>query len=146
MKSIKFYKILSITLLVLNIVTLSFFFLGRPPGPPKPGEARLATEIGLTGTAKKKVDALEIQHHKDKRVLIKHNFELQKKLYNSLSNDDTSAEVLLQIHETRAETDRMTFEFFSEVASHCNQEQQKKLKAMITDGLRQITNLPGKRK
>lgn len=146
MKSIKFYKILSITLLILNIVTLSIFFLNRPPGPPKPGEARLAAEIGLTGSAKKKVDALEIQHHKEKRALIKKNFELQTKLYNSLSNDEVSAKILLQIHETRAETDRMTFEFFSEVATHCNKQQRKKLDEMIDHGLRQITNLPGKRK
>ena len=146
MKSVKFYKILSITLLILNIVTLSIFYFNRPPGPPKPGEARLAEEIGITGSDKKKVDALEIRHHKDKRALVKKNFELQKKLYNSLTEDEKSAEILMQIHKNRAEIDRMTFEFFDEVASYCNKKQRKELDAMIDHGLRRITNLPDKKK
>ncbi|MDB2657214.1 hypothetical protein N9Y60_04080 [Crocinitomicaceae bacterium] len=143
MKSIKFYKILSITLLILNLVTLSIFFISGPPGPPRPGEAHLAEEIGLTGTTKKKVDALEIKHHKDKRALMRHNFQLQKKLYNALTDEETSSAILEQIHANRSETDRMTFEFFSEVATQCNQKQRKKLDEIIDHGLRRITNHPG---
>ncbi len=146
MKSLKFYKILSITLLILNIVTISIFYFNKPPGPPKPGEARLAKDIGLTGNTRKKVDALEIQHHKDKRALMKDNFELQKQLYNSLSDEEKSAEIMVKVHKNRAETDRMTFEFFSEVASYCNEKQRKKLDEIIDQGLRRITNLPGKKK
>jgi hypothetical protein len=143
MKSLKFYKILSVTLLILNIVTLTIFFLHKPPGPPKPGEARLAKEIGLTGSKKKTVDALEIQHHKDKKALIRKNFKLQKQLYSSIGNDEKSEVILAQIHENRSETDRMTFEFFNEIASYCNKAQRKKLDAMIDKGLRRITGSPG---
>ncbi|MCR9172100.1 MAG: hypothetical protein NXI10_06395 [bacterium] len=145
MKSLKFFKILSVTLLILNIATLSFFYFNRPPGPPRPGEARLAEEIGLTGDDKKQVDKLEIAHHKQKRALIQKNFRLQKKLYQSLENDLSSNEIMQQIHETRAETDRMTYEFFSEVATYCNKKQRKKLDEMIDKGLRQITQLPGRK-
>lgn len=144
MKSLKFYKILSITLLILNIVTISIFFFHRPPGPPPPGEARLANDIGLTGKAKKKVDALEIQHHKDKRALIRTNFKLQKKLYNSLTDDEASKETLNEIHENRAKIDEMTFQFFSKVATYCNKTQRQNLENMIEHRLHQITNVPGK--
>lgn len=149
MKSIKFYKILSITLLILNIVTLSIFFFSGPqnpsgpPGPPKPGEARLAKDIGMTGPVKKKVDALEIEHHKDKKALIRKSFRLQKELYSSLGNDERSTEVLEEIRANRAEIDRMTFEFFSEVASHCNKKQRKKLDTIINKVLRRITGIHG---
>lgn len=143
MKSIKFYKILSITLLILNLVTLSIFFISGPPGPPRPGEAYLAEEIGMTGSTKKTVDALEIKHHKDKRALKRKNFELQKKLYNSLTDEEQSAEIMLQIHENRMKTERMTFEFFREVASYCNKKQRKKLDESIDHGLRRITGNGG---
>lgn len=145
MKSLKFYKILSITLLILNIVTLSIFYFNRPPGPPKPGEARIANELGLTGAKKKKVDALEIQHHKDKRALVKQNFELQKQLYNAIDNEEKSSEIMVKIHENRAETDRMTFTFFKDIATYCNKSQRKELDKMIDNGLRRITNLPRKK-
>ncbi|XOV69228.1 MAG: hypothetical protein ACFHU9_08590 [Fluviicola sp.] len=143
MKSIKFYKILSIILLILNIVTLTIFFMHRPPGPPTPGEARLAEEIGLTGSKKKIVDALEIQHHKEKKSLITRNFRLQKQLYSTLGVEEKSAEILMEIRENRVRTDRMTYRFFSEVASHCDQNQRKKLDKIIEKGLRRITGVPG---
>ena len=103
----------------------------------------MAEDIGMTGSVKKKVDALEIQHHKDKRALIRKNFKLQKELYNSLNDPEKSSKILAEIHSNRAKTDRMTFEFFSEVASHCNQKQRKKLDEMIDKGLRMITGGPG---
>jgi hypothetical protein len=143
MKSIKFYKILSISLLVLNLVTLSIFYFNRPSGPHKPGEARLAEEIGLTGPKKKIVDALEIQHHKEKKALIKRNFQLQKQLYSTLGVEEKSAEILMEIRENRVRMDRMTYRFFSEVASHCDQNQRKKLDKVIEKGLRRITGVPG---
>lgn len=142
MNSLKFYKILSILLVILNLATLAFFYFNKPPGPPKPGEAHLADEIGLVGEAKKKSDALEIQHHKEKRQLIQQNFELQKQLYRKLSDDSSAREILLKIHQNRAQTDRMTFEFFSEVARLCNEEQKMNLKKVINQGLSKITGHP----
>ncbi|GAB5419295.1 MAG: hypothetical protein Crog4KO_27240 [Crocinitomicaceae bacterium] len=145
MKSLKFYKILSITLVILNLITIGFIYFNRPPGPPPRGEARLANDIGLTGESKKKVDALEIQHHKDKRKLVKENFQLQRKLYGQLSDSEKSQAILTEIHANRTEMDRMTFEFFSDVAELCNEEQRKNLDNIIDKGLRRITNLPHKR-
>lgn len=145
MKSLKFYKILSITLVILNLATLAFIYFGRPPGPPPPGEARLADEIGLTGENKKTSDALEIEHHKDKKELADENFQLQKKLYGSINGQGNSQGILIKIHANRSETDRMTFEFFSEVAKLCNDSQRKKLDAMIDRSLHRISGSPRKR-
>lgn len=145
MKSLKFYKILSIVLVILNLVTIAFIYFNKPPGPPPPGEAHLANEIGLTGASKKKADALEIQHHKDKKKLTGENFRLQKRLFESLKDDDKSKEILEQISANRIETDRMTFEFFSEIADLCDASQRKELDKMIKQRLRRITGSPGRR-
>lgn len=145
MKSLKFYKILSITLVIINLVTIAFIYFGRPPGRPAQGEARLANEIGLTGEDKKKSDALEIQHHKNKKRLVDENLHLQKRLYNSLSESQESQEILMEIRKNRSETDSMTFEFFIEVAELCDNQQRKKLNTMIERSLHRISGQPKRR-
>lgn len=146
MKSTKFYKVLSIVLLLINIGTLSYFYVTRPEHPPRPGEPHLAEEIGLEGDAKKKVDALEIAHHKDKRKLMKRDIMLHEKLYQQLG-DSAAADILLaEIHQNRIELERMTYDFFNKAATYCNSEQRKKLKQQISDHLRMIFGHPPKRK
>lgn len=144
MKSTKFYKILSIVLLILNIGTLTYFYVTKPPRPPKPGEVHLAEDIGLSGDAKKTVDAMEAKHHKAKRRLMKRDVTLHEKLYESLSDSAKSSAIILQINENRSEIERMTYDFFSEVSEHCNDEQRKKLNEMISKSLRMITGHPPK--
>lgn len=145
MKSLKFYKILSITLVIINLGTLAFFYFNRPPEPPPRGKARLADKIGLTGADKKKSDALEIRHHKDKKKLVGQNFKLQQQLYESLADNERSQAILSEIHKNRMETNKMTYEFFSEISMLCNDKQRKELDKMIKKGLRRITNQPNKK-
>lgn len=146
MKRQKFYKYLAIVLLILNIGTISYFFLSAPPHPPKPGEILLSGEIGLEGNVKKKVDSIELEHHEEKRKLMKRDFKLHEKLYEQLDNEEASGELLKEIQENRTEIEEMTFEFFSEVHSLCNEKQKKKLDEIIHKSLRMITNQPPKRK
>jgi len=146
MKSLKFYKILSVVLLALNIGTISFFLLTKPPHPPKPREHQISNEIGLDGEAKKKVDALEVKHHKDKRALMKRDFKLHLQLYKELSDTSAAEELITKINGNREELETMTFGFFSEVAKNCNTEQRKKLDEMINHSLRMITNHPPKKR
>jgi len=142
MKSLTFYKTLSMLLVIINLGTLAFFYFTAPQKPPRPDTARLAQDIGLTGVNKQKSDALEIQHHKEKRQLMKTNFTLQKQLYAHLDAPEKSAEILSKIHANREETDRMTFEFFRSIAALCTKEQRKKLDKIIDHGLKRITGLP----
>lgn len=146
MKSLKFYKTLSILLLVLNLGTISFFLFTKPPHPPKPGEHQISNEIGLDGAVKKKVDALEAKHHKEKRALMKRDFKLHQQLYKELSDTSAAEELITKINENREELETMTFKFFSEVAENCNKEQRQKLDEMINHSLRRITNHPPKKR
>lgn len=142
MKSLKFYKILSLVLVILNIATLAFFYFSKPPHPPRPGEAHLANEIGLTGENRKIVDALEINHHLKKRKLMDKDFELHQKLFKELSDEQAANKLIEQINDNRAEIERMTYNFFSEVAAKCNEKQKEKLDEIISRSLRMITNQP----
>lgn len=138
MKSSKFYKYLSIVLILLNVGTLTFFYFTKPPHPPGPGAHVLSKEIGLEGQVKKEVDALESAHHKQKRQLMRRNFELHRQLYEKLDDSTQSAVLLKKIDANHKKIEEMTFQFFEEIAKKCNKAQRKKLDAMIHRSLRMI--------
>lgn len=142
MRSLKFYKTLAIVLLIVNIGTVTFFFLSGPPHPPRPGEILLSKEIGLTGKAKREVDALEKKHYQTKKKLLQRDLKLHSKLYGSMSDEAKSDKLLQEIKDNKIEIEEMTFDFFKEVASYCNPTQREKLDQMIQRSLRMILHLP----
>lgn len=132
MRSPKFYKLIIAALLILNIGTLAFFWLSKPAHPPKPGERpHLSEKIGLTGEHKKKVDALEKEHHKLKRALVRKDVKLHEELYNNVGKDIPTAPLLEEIDENKEEIEKMTIEFFNEVATHCDDKQKKSLRKFV---------------
>ncbi|MFT6984166.1 MAG: hypothetical protein ACJAUD_002946, partial [Crocinitomicaceae bacterium] len=44
MKGTRFYKLIIVALVLLNIGTLAYFQLTKPPHPPKPGKGELAIQ------------------------------------------------------------------------------------------------------
>ena len=146
MRGTKFYKWIIVLLVVINIATLAFLWLGRPPHPPHPGdEPQLANEIGLTGKDKKKVDELEKQHHIDKRKLMKQDQELHMEIYDKIGSGEDIEELQGILDSNKAEIERMTFDFFDEVASFCNQEQLVFLKEHVSHRLIQMGPPPPRR-
>lgn len=138
MKSTKFYKSLSIVLIVLNLATLAFFYFTKPPHPPRPGENQLSNEIGLEGDAKKAVDLLEKDHHKKKRPLMKRNFELHRQLYQNMGDTAKSQDLMSKIDANHENIEHMTFQFFAEVSKNCNKAQQQKLDDFIHKSLHML--------
>lgn len=135
MKSPKFYKIIIVALVVLNLSTLTFFWLTKPPHPPRPGEHKLSLKIELTGEAMSKVDAMEVEHHKKKRALVHKDHSLHKKLFDLIGTGKPTKEVLDQIDKNKEEIESMTFEFFDDVAEHCNENQKKELIKFVQERL-----------
>jgi len=138
MKSTKFYKSLSIVLIVLNLATLAFFYFTKPPHPPRPGENLISDQIGLEGTAKKAVDLLEKEHHKKKRQLMKRNFELHRQLYQNMSDTSKSQQLMSTIDANHENIEHMTFQFFHQVSEKCNKAQQQKLDDFIHKSLHML--------
>lgn len=141
MKGTRFYKLLIIVLVILNIGTLAYFQLSKPPHPPhppKPGHGILALELNLKGDSKSKVDALEKQHHKDKKVLIHRDHDLHRKLFNKIGSVEPTQDLLDQIDKNKSEIESMTFTFFDDVAEYCNEKQKKVLIEFVQKRLNRI--------
>ncbi len=136
MKGTRFYKIVIALLILINVATLLFIWLRKPPHPPRPGdEPQLANEIGLTGDDKKVVDQLEIEHHTEKRKMMKRDTELHTEMFNLVGSEDNADSIQTLLNENKAAIEKMTFDFFDEVANYCNDEQLEALKQMIQERL-----------
>jgi hypothetical protein len=136
MKGTRFYKIIIALLVVVNLSMLIFMWLGRPPHPPRPGDApQLANEIGLTDENKSKVDELEKQHHIDKHSLMREDTRLHKEMFSLVGTNKDVDSVQKLLNTNKEEIERMTFDFFNNVADYCNNEQKKILREHIENRL-----------
>ena len=128
MKTTRFYQIIIALLIVINIVTISIPFFGKPPRPEHNG---LIKKIGLTGENGKIVSKLETQHHKDKRALLKTRGDFYLSLYENVEDDSRNIKLLDSINDVNSKIDKMTYIFFKDVAEFCNEDQKQELKKMI---------------
>ncbi|MDG1331086.1 MAG: hypothetical protein P8P74_02070 [Crocinitomicaceae bacterium] len=143
MKRTKLYKLIIAALVIINVGMLVFFLAGGPPNsPPDPGD--LSKELGLEGKKRSAITLLEVTHHTDKRALMRKDRELHETLFSKLGTDEDVSNLQEEIEVNHAEIERMTYEFFNEVAKECNAEQKKQLKGMIYHTFRQMKGPKGK--
>lgn len=135
MKSPKFYKTIIVALVILNISTLAFIWLRKPPHPPKPGEVLLTETLKITGDSKATIDVLEKDHHKTKKNLVNKDLNLHEELYATVGSGNSGDSLLNAIAINKEEIEMMTFKFFDEVASHCDDDQKLELDKMIREFL-----------
>lgn len=153
MKKTKFYKIVIAVLLLVNIITLVALWFGKPGHPrPMPHErdmAFLSKELGMTGSNKEKLDAMEATHHKEKRVLLEKNRLLREHLFGLLKTNasDTLAinNFVDSILSNQKEIELMTYYHFKQVKELCNPEQKQKLEETIAEAIRMAGGKPPKK-
>ena len=137
MKTTKFYKLVIACLVVINLVTLSFLFLGkrghRPPG-------HLSKIIGLTGEKLNAMEKVEKDHHTEKRALMKRSKKLYFSLYQTLGDEDKGKTILDSLEVNNQKIDSMTYEFFSIMAANCNEKQLKELNIAVEKGIGHLWN------
>jgi CRISPR/Cas system CSM-associated protein Csm4 (group 5 of RAMP superfamily) len=131
MKALKVYKTLVVGLVLLNCITL-FFLVMRPQHPPKPPDSKdMAKELGLTGTDAKEVKKIQKLHHQEMRTLMDKNRMLHQQLHVHFvtnSNDSIKTTQLIErIVRNHEKVEWLVFNYFNEVASHCNGKQRVKL-------------------
>lgn len=133
MNASRFYKITIAILVVINFSTLAFLWWSRPPmHPPHPGDRpQLSNEIGLTGSNKSKVDALEKEHHRLKHKLVQKDRDFHKAYFECIGTQQNSDSILVLLQENKLELEKMTYDFFAEVASYCDEEQRASLREFI---------------
>jgi hypothetical protein len=129
MKRSRLYKIIIAVLVIINVGMLVFMWMGPPPphGKPEP----LQEILGLKGENKSKLEGMETVHHKEKRRLMAKDRKLHETLFSKLGTDEDVSELQAEIEANHAEIEKMTFEYFNEVAKLCNAEQLTELKKLI---------------
>ena len=145
MKTTKFYKLVIVVLILVNLTTL--FFLWKGPRRPKhPDRNELVEMLDLSGNAKTKILALQDDHFKKKDALIKRSRNLHESLFKSFndeSKDSTDIKRLIdEIVENQRETEQMTFDYFKVVNSLCTPDQQKELQELIHNVLSRAGGSP----
>lgn len=136
MKTLRFYKLLVIALILLNLFTIYFLWnSGKPKHPPFGPRKSLVEIIDLKGDAAQKITSLEIQHFQEKDALIEQSRKLHEQLFKSFSiptKDSTDiAQLIDRIVENQRETEQMTFDYFKEVDALCTPQQKEKLQEVL---------------
>ena len=145
MKTSRFYKLIIVVLILINLTTL--FFLWKGPRRPKhPERNELVEMLDLSGNTKTKILELQDEHFKKKDILIKRSIDLHESLFqsfNDTSKDSLEIKVLIdEIVENQRETEQMTFDYFKVVNTLCSPDQQKKLQDLIHDVLSRAAGHP----
>lgn len=138
MRKERFYKLSILTLILCNIGLMFFMWLNRPPHPPHDRMEKLSLVLGLKGKNKAAVDELEREHHIEKRMLVERDSKLHQELFVLLEQSSASDSLYQLIDQNASKTDRMTFEFFTKVASYCNETQKSKLRSFLKESLEQL--------
>ena len=91
MKTSRFYKLIIVVLILINLTTL--FFLWKGPRRPKhPERNELVEMLDLSGNTKTKILELQDEHFKKKDFLIKRSIDLHESLFQSFN--DKSKDIL----------------------------------------------------
>lgn len=138
MKKDRFYKIAVVVLVLINIASLSFLWFNRPSHPPKHGAHEISSMLGLTGDNKSKVDKIEKDHHREKRKLVDRDIKLHNELYGIIGTDENADSLLNVIDQSKKEIEKMTFDYFDEVASYCNDDQKAELRRFVHGAFEQL--------
>lgn len=147
MKTVKFYKIVVISLFILNGVTL-FFLLNpsRDRHPGHPNKMDLLEQLELSGKKKEQIIRLQDAHFQAKDKLMNRNRTLHERLFHSFNDPkkDSSAIALLinDIVENQREIEQMTFDYFKKIDALCTPEQKVKLQNTIHKVLSRVGGPP----
>jgi hypothetical protein len=132
MKSVRFYKLTILLLILINIIVLSIMWFHRPPRHQfHKGKPPISEIISLTGQAKITVDSLERKHHQDKRAMIRLDQELHHQLFNAIGDKKHPVALKNKLDANKSNIVQMTFEFFNEVSNNCTDNQKIHLKEFI---------------
>jgi len=143
MENLKFYKIAIAILLLLNIGTLAFMWLNRPPSPGARGpfmfivkatgmdEAQQATYRQLRDLHRSKVETFQNQ-----------NRQIRAQLFNLLAQKDENDPEVQQLTDSIATLKRqeelLTFEHFRRVREICRPDQQVKFDAALGEAIQSM--------
>ncbi|MBL7765948.1 MAG: periplasmic heavy metal sensor [Chitinophagaceae bacterium] len=142
MNNPRILKILLLILLLLNLGTLSFIWMHKPPPHREEVGAFLKRKLHFSEEQEKLFDSMKQAHRRYRRPLMQAQRDARDKLFALLKNPQidsaTVIEAVNQIWMNKKEEELSTFYHFSEVRKICTPEQQKIFDEVIQEGLRNM--------
>jgi periplasmic protein CpxP/Spy len=131
----KFYKIIIVVLLLINVLTLAFLLIkeDHPERKLKPYE--LITErIDLTDEQTDKINAITKDLEHQLSLIKERESKLREDYFDAVRKDDTSTPLDLKgIALLNRQRDSLSFNYFRDVRSVCNEKQQLKFDQLLEE-------------
>lgn len=137
---------LLVLLLLANIVTIAFFWLGRPKHPA-PGFAQspatyLVKELNLNSTQEQQFMELVKEHQQHAEALRQQIKAAKDKFFKLLQqpsvSDSEKIRAVKSISSITEQLDLVTFDHFKKVRAICNPQQQQKFDSIIQEVLQMV--------
>ena len=150
MENSRFFKTVIIILLFINMSTLAFMWMNKPPhGMPPPRQEVgdfLMRELNFTDAQRNQFEKLRDEHRNSVRDLRDHSRDLHDSFFDLLSTGMSDSTKVVQyadsITSRQKQIELSTFYHFQKVRKICTPEQQKKFDKIIKDALRMMAPPP----
>lgn len=143
MGTLKFYKIAVVALLLLNIGTLTFLWLNRPPDPREAGPFRfLVNATDMDEAQQQAYQKLRQEHRTSLETYRSQNRQVREAMFRLLAtNEENAREVLLladSLGALRAKEERFTYAHFRQVRALCRPDQLPRFDAAIGEAVQSM--------
>lgn len=149
MENSRFLKIVIIVLLLVNISTLAYLWMGRPhrmpPGGPPPREDAfnyLRRTLNMDEQEVRQYEQLRDQHHEAIENIQRNARQLRERMFDMLNKPDADSLAVKAISDSIAATQQqielITFNHFKQVRAILHPDQQKKFDEVIQQALRMM--------
>ncbi len=128
MNKTKFLSIAVIVLVLLNLGTLAFFWMKRPPHPMQEGPKKIIVErLHFDVEQVAAYDKLIVQHQQEVKAKQQEIGAAKTVLYEQLKSDDLSRKdsLIMVIGQVHQQMEAIHFQHFSDLKKLCKDEQIK---------------------
>ena len=143
MNKLKFYKIASISLLLLNLILVSAFLITKPKGRPGFGGGGNAQELLKLDDAQHELFLGNVQsHHKEMEAIKNKKIELLKPYLKGVGENDQSQnsdEVVQKIKELEGQKLVATYNHLLDVKNMMKEDQLPLFNAFLNERLEDMT-------
>lgn len=145
MNNSRFLKIVIVLLLLINISTIVFMWLNRPPKKDPVGDY-FTQELQFTANQKQQFEALKQEHRSQVEALRAENKEAHDAYFGLLKNPSvdsaTVKKAASQILKIKEREELALFYHFQKVRSICTASQQVKFDEIINEAARMMVPRP----
>jgi Spy/CpxP family protein refolding chaperone len=152
MANLRFYKILLVILLILNITTVSYIWINKSGmnehgGPHRPDVfSFLCKELQLTEQQQRQYEDLRNEHHQSIERIQEKARQFREHFFDLIHTSPTDSVQVKQLADSIASTQQKielaTFYHFQKVRAICTPEQQKRFDEVIQDALKMMAPTP----